>query len=230
MPAEERRPALGASLAHFRGTTRRALGLAVIAGLALLVVGCGGTGENGTPTKRDRSKEAGIRSEGQGPATRGQPEEGPRQAGSRRASDPSGPGPQGIPGMDADAVAAIFLKPGLECYEPVDRDVLYACSSEEDDRSLEYEGRITGRGDDLVSTVEARVLREEGSGDFGLASQPYFGLLSTQLEYRGSNKKRAYEFVSQNLDSTKANTTIGTAQWTMTTSRDRKTLVVAPGE
>jgi hypothetical protein len=179
-------------------------------GLLLLVFGCG---ENATPTKADRS-------ESQRPATRAQPDEDPSQAG--RA-------PRSIPGMDADAVAAVFLKPGLECYEPVDRDVLYACSSEEeDDVPLVYGGRITGGGD-LVSTVEARVIRK-GSEDFDLASRPYFGLLGTQLEYRGANKKRAYGFVSRNLDSAKANTTIGAAEWTMTTSRDRKTLVVAPAQ
>ena len=186
----------------FRRVATPALGLAVMLGMALLLFGCG---ENATTKKADRS-------EGQRPETRGRPDEGPGS----------------IPGMDADAVAAIFLKPGLECYEPVNRDVLYACSSEEEeDMPLLYGGRITGSGDDLVSTVEARVIRK-GSGDFGLASRPYFGLLGTQLEYRGADKERAYKFVSRNLDSAKANTTIGTAEWTIMTSRDRKTLVVAP--
>jgi hypothetical protein len=56
--------------------------------------------------------------------------------------------------MNADAVAAIFLKPGLECFDPVDRDVLYACSSEDNhDMSLLYDGKITGSDVDLVSTV-----------------------------------------------------------------------------
>lgn len=175
-------------------------------GLALLLVlGCG---ENATPTTAERPE---------GQATRGQPDE---------VSPEPGRAPRSIPGMDADAVAAVFLKPGLECYEPVDRNVLYACSSEEDDLPLLYRGRITG-GDDLVSTVKARVLRK-GPTDFGLASRPYFGLISTQLEYRGANKKRAYRFVSRNLDTTKANATIGAAEWTMTASRNRKTLVVAP--
>jgi hypothetical protein len=194
------------------------------------------------PTKTDHSKEAGVRFESQRSATRGQPNEASHQAGSadrnsqgkgpetaaRPASNPPGRGTRTIPGMAADAVAAIFLKPGLECYEPVNRDVLYACSSEEEeDMPLLYGGRITGSGDDLVSTVEARVIRK-GSGDFGLASRPYFGLLGTQLEYRGADKERAYKFVSRNLDSAKANTTIGAAEWTIMTSRDRKTLVVAP--
>ncbi len=131
--------------------------------------------------------------------------------------------------MNADAVAAVFLKPGLECWQPVDRDVLYACSSEGTHDLLSFEGKITGRGIDLVSTVEARVARE-GSGDFGLASQSFFGLLSTQLQYRGANKKRAYEFVTSNLNSPRANITIGAVEWTLTTSQDRKILTVAPGE
>jgi hypothetical protein len=132
--------------------------------------------------------------------------------------------------MNADAVVAIFLKPRLECWEPVDRDVLYACRREENhDLPLSFEGKITGRGIDLVSTVEARVARE-GSGNFRLASQPFFGLLSTQLEYRGADKKRAYGFVTSNLNSPRANTTIGAAKWTLTTSHGRKILTVALGE
>jgi hypothetical protein len=215
--------------------------LAVMLSLVLLVTGCD---ENETPTKADHSKEAGVRSEGQRSATRGQPNEASHQAGSadrnsqgkgpetaaRPASNPPGRGTRTIPGMDADAVAAIFPKPGPECFEPVDRDVLYACSSEDNhDLPLLYGGKITGRGLDLLSTVETRVARE-GSGDFSLASQPFLGLLSTQLEYRGANKKTAYEFVSRNLDSTKANTTIGAAEWTITSFHDCKILTVAPGE
>ena len=106
----------------------------MILGLVLLVTGCD---ESETPTQADHSKEAGVRSEGQRSATRGQPNEASHQAGSadrnsqgkgpetaaRPASNPPGRGPRTIPGMDADTVAAIFLKPGLECFEPVDRDV-----------------------------------------------------------------------------------------------------------
>jgi hypothetical protein len=228
--------------ALFRRVAKQTFGLAVVLGLVLLVIGCEGTDENGTPTNADRSNEAKVRSEGQQAATRGQPNERSGQAGSadrnsqgegpetaaRPASDASGRGRQTIPGMSADAVAAVFLKPGLECWEPVDRDVLYACSSEGNhDLPLSFGGKIRGREIDLVSTVEARVARE-GSGDFGLASQPFFGLLSTQLQYRGANKERAYEFVTRNLNSPRASTTIGAAEWTITTSHDRSILTVAP--
>ncbi len=208
------------SLALFCRVMKHALGLGVMLGLVLLVTGCDGEDQNGTPTRTDHSTEAGVRPEGQRSATRGQPNEGSR---------PPSRGSQSIPGMNADAVAAIFLKPGLECWEPVERGVLYACSGEENhDLPLLYEGKITGRGIDLVSTVEARIYRS-GSKDFGLSSQPFFGLLSTQLEYRGADKERAYEFVNRNLNSTRANTTIGAAEWTITTSHDRKILLVAPG-
>jgi hypothetical protein len=194
---------------------KQALGLAVMVGLVLLITGCG---ESGTSTKADRSGSAHRNPQGEG-----------RASAARPASDAPGSGPQTIPGMNADAVAAIFLKPGLECFDPVDRDVLYACSSEDNhDLHLLYDGKVMGHGADLVSTVWARVAREENSGGFGLASQPFFGLLSAQLEYRGADKKRAYEFVSRNLNSTRANTTIGAAEWTITTSRDSKTLLVTP--
>jgi hypothetical protein len=243
VPTGERGSEAGVSGALFRRVAKQTFGLAVVLGLVLLVIGCEGTHENGTPTNADRSNEAKVRSEGQQAATRGQPNERSGQAGSadrnsqgkgpetaaRPASDASGRGRQTIPGMSADAVAAVFLKPGLECWQPVDRDVLYACSSEGTHDLLSFGGKITGRGIDLVSTVEARVIRE-GSGDFGLASQPFFSLLSTQLEYRGANKERAYEFVTSNLDSPKASTTIGAAKWTITNSHDRTILMVAPGE
>ena len=214
MPTGVRGSASGASRTLFRRVAKQTLGLAVVLGLVLLVIGCEGTDEHGTPTNADRSKGAGVRSEVQRAATRGQPNESSRPAGSADRNsqgkgpeaaarlDPNAPGrgPQTIPGMNADAVAAIFLKPGLECWEPVDRDVLYVCSSEGNhDLPLSFGGKITGHGIDLVSTVEARVARE-GFGAFRLASQPFFGLLSTQLEYRGADKKRAYEFVTSNLN------------------------------
>jgi hypothetical protein len=157
----------GASPALFRRAMKQALGLAVMLGLMLLVTGCNGSG---TPTKADHSGSAARNAQGEGTTSAARP-----------ASDAPGSGPQTIPGMNADAVAAIFLKPGLECFDPVDRDVLYACSSEDNhDMSLLYDGKITGSDVDLVSTVWARVAREEGSGGFGLASQPFFGLLSAQ--------------------------------------------------
>ena len=203
---------MGASLVLFCRVVKHALGLAVMLGLVLLVIGCGGDDQNGMPTRADHSRKV----QRSGPETAARP-----------ASNPPG---RGIPGMNADAVASIFLKPGLECWEPVERSVLYACSGEGiHDLPLLYEGKITGRGIDLVSTVEARVYRR-GSKDFGLSSQPFLGLLSTQLEYRGADKERAYEFVNRNLNNTRANTTIGAAEWTITTSHDRKILLVATGE
>jgi len=146
VPTGERGSVSGTSPALFRRVTKQALGLALMLGLVLLVIGCG---ERGMPTKADRSS-----SHQSGPADR---KVEPTSA-ARPASDPPGRGPQTIPGMNADAVAAIFLKPGLECFEPVDRDVLYACSSEDNhDLPLLYDGKITGSDTDLVSTVWARV-------------------------------------------------------------------------
>jgi hypothetical protein len=130
--------------------------------------------------------------------------------------------------LNADAVLATFLKPGLECRQGVDRGVLYACTSEENHNlTLLYEGKVTGRSTDRVSGVEARVFRR-GTEDFELASQPFFGLLATQLEYRGADGERAYKFVNHNLASEKATATIGTARWTIETSDDSKALKVAP--
>ncbi len=83
MPTGERGSEAGVSGALFRRVAKQTLGLAVVLGLVLLVIGCEGTDENGRPTNADRSKEAGVRSEGQRAATRGQPnEEGSRPAGS----------------------------------------------------------------------------------------------------------------------------------------------------
>jgi len=129
--------------------------------------------------------------------------------------------------MNADAVLATFLTPGLECRQQVDGGVLYTCSSEENhDLTLLYEGKIMGRSTDRVSGVEARVFRR-GTEDFELASQPFFGFLATQLEYRGADGKRAYEFVNHNLRRRNATTTIGKARWTIETSDDSKVLKVA---
>jgi len=132
--------------------------------------------------------------------------------------------------MNADAVAALFLRPGLECLEPVDGDVLYACTSEENPNlTLLYEGEVEGRAADRVSGVEARVHRR-GGADFGVASQPFFGLLATHLEYSGADRERAYGFVNRNLNSEEAATVIGAAEWTMSNSHDRKVLTVVAAE
>ena len=96
-----------------------------------------------------------------------------------------------IPGMNADAVLATFLKPGLECWKPIRRDVLYSCSGEENPNlTLLYEGEITGRTTDQVSGVDVRVFRR-GAEDFEQASQPFLGMIATQLKYRGADKNHS---------------------------------------
>ena len=229
-------------LAPSHRAPRRPLGLAVMLGLVFLVFGCGGSGasrtSHGGPEKSDAYPE--------GKRTRSahatQPERASYEAGiarkdSRRTGPPTATrptpnppsrGPRGIPGMNADAVAEIFLKPGLECSQPVDKGTLYACTSEDNPSlSLLYEGNIAGRSADQVSGVHARVFRRV-PGDFGVASQPFFGLLATQLQYSGADRKKAYKFLTRNLDSKQTTITIGAAKWTITTSKDRKALTVAP--
>jgi hypothetical protein len=130
--------------------------------------------------------------------------------------------------MNAEAVLTTFLKPGLECWQPIKRGVLYRCSGEENQNLiLLYEGEITGRTPDQVSGVEARVFRR-GTEDFEQASQPFLGMIATQFKYQGADKNEAYEFVNQNLSSDKATTTIGEATWTMTSSEGSKELTITP--
>ena len=128
--------------------------------------------------------------------------------------------------MNAETALTTLQLPGLECWQPVDRAVLYACSGDENPDLL-YEARIMGSDADEVSGVEARVFRQ-GTGNFELASQPFFGLLSAQLRYRGANSSKAFGFVSRNLNSRKAVTTIGAARWTITTSGNSKELTLTP--
>ncbi len=130
--------------------------------------------------------------------------------------------------MNANAVMTTFLKPGLECWQPITRGVLYRCSGEENPQlTLLYEGEITGRTNDKVSGVDVRVFRRNAK-DFEQASQPFLGMIATQLKYRGADKNQAYEFVNQNLSSDKATTTIGQATWTMTNSDGSKELSIRP--
>jgi len=130
--------------------------------------------------------------------------------------------------MNSDAVLITFLKPGLECWQPITMGVLYRCSGEENpDLTLLYEGEITGRTNDKVSGVDVRVFRRDAE-DFEQASQPFLGMIATQLKYRGADKKQAYEFVNENLSSDKATTTIGEATWTMTSSDGSKELTIRP--
>lgn len=222
---------------------RRSLGLAVVLGLVPLVFGCGGSGASTTGGSFEETK-AYPESKHAASAHATRREQASNEAGlarkdSRRArpSKSARPTPdaqsresRSIPGMNADAVAAIFLKPGLECSQPVDIGTLYACTSEENPNlTLLYEGKIAGRSADRVSGVYARVFRR-ARGDFGVASQPFFGLLATQLKYSGADRETAYRFLNRNLNSTQATITIGAAKWTMTTSRDRKVLAVAPAD
>ncbi len=187
--------------------------------VALLVIGCGARGESGTSPGDDQSEGAKAYSQGQS---------NPDLAASAPNKTPGKGEPQAIAGMNADAVLTTFLKPGLECWQQVARGSLYACSSEENhDLTLRYEGEISGRSAEQVSGIEASVFRH-GTEDFDLGSQPFFGLLATQLDYRGADKKQAYEFVSRNLSGGTATITIGSARWTMETSEDSKVLKVAP--
>jgi hypothetical protein len=187
---------------------RGKLGVALFLSVVFLAVGCGA----GSGKTEQASREAG--SAGETPPV------------STPIPTPKGHELQSIPGMNADAALTTLQRPGLECWEPSDRGMLYACSSEED-LPLLYEGEIMGRAINQVSGVEARVFRRS-SKDFDMASQPFLGLLATQLEYRGADSKRAYEFVNHNLSSRRATTTIGAARWTITTSDDSKVLAVTP--
>jgi hypothetical protein len=193
--------------------------------VALFAVGCGANSGNAVSTSDDQPGE--TRS---GP----QKQEGPT-AGQKpkvlSASNqvPKRRGPQSIPGMDANAVLITFLKPGLECWQPTDRYVLYLCGSEENQNlTLLYEGKIMGlNATDQVSGVEAHVFRR-GAVDFERHSQSFLSFLATQLKYRGANKERAYEFVNDNLSGNKTTITIGEATWTMTSSDSFKELTIRP--
>ena len=74
------------SLALFCRVMKHALGLGVMLGLVLLVIGCDGEDQNGTPTRTDHSTEAGVRPEGQRSATRSRTKAHARPAAGRRAS------------------------------------------------------------------------------------------------------------------------------------------------
>jgi hypothetical protein len=218
----------------------------VLFSMVFVAIGCGANGGTAISKSEDQPGETKTDLRSHGPAAGQKPK---TEQGSGKASiakkNPQRTGPQttalstpnlapkrlepqSIPGMNADAVLITFLKPGLECWQPLERGVLYNCSSEENQKlTLLYEGKITGRTTDQVSGVEARVLRR-GTEDFEQASQPFLGLLATQLKYRGANKEQAYEFVNHNLSSVKATTTIGGAKWTIIASDDSKQLTITP--
>ena len=200
--------------------------MAVVLALTLLAMGCGANGGSGASASSDPPEES--------PYEAGLVEKDSRRTGqpnaARTAPSPPGREPRAIPGMNADDVGGLFLRPGLECLEPVEGGVLYACTSEENpNMTLLYEGEVEGRGADRVSGVEARVHRRGGT-NFGVAAQPFFGLLATHLEYSGADKERAYGFVNRNLNSEDAATVIGAAEWTMASSRNRKVLTVVAAE
>jgi hypothetical protein len=239
------------SLTLVRRARVRAVGLAgalsvVLVSVVLFAVGCGANSGSAISTSDDQPDETKTDPQRQGLTAGQKPnteqasrkasigKKNPQRTGSH-TTVPSTPNqtpkrhePQSIPGMNADAVLITFLKPGLECWQPIDRNVLYFCSSEENHNlTLLYEGKITGRATDQVSCVEARVFRR-GTEDFERASQPFLGMIATQLKYRGANKNQAYAFVNHNLSSGKATTTIGEATWTMTSSDESKELTITP--
>jgi hypothetical protein len=186
---------------------------AVLFSVALFAVGCSANGGNAISASDDQAWKT---------------KANPQRQESISGQKPKRPEPQSIPGMNADAVLTTFLKPGLECWQPNDRDVLYLCSSEENENlTLMYEGVVAGRATDKVSSVEARVSRQVAE-DFEQHSQPFLSFLATQLKYRGANKNQAYEFVNHNLNRDKATTIIGEATWTMTSSDSSKELTITP--
>jgi hypothetical protein len=185
----------------------------VLFSAVLFTVGCGTNGGNAISVSDDQP---------------GETKASPQRQGSVAGQKPKRSKPLSIPGMNADAVLITFLKPGLECWQPITRGVLYRCSGEENPHlTLLYEGEITGRTNDKVSGVNVRVFRRDAQ-DFEQASQPFLGMIATQLKYRGADKAQAYEFVNQNLSSDKATITIGEATWTMTNSDDSKALTITP--
>jgi hypothetical protein len=185
----------------------------VLFSVVLFAVGCDDNGGNAISTSDDQA---------------GVTKTGPQRQGSIPDRKPKIPEPRSIPGMNADAVLTTLLKPGLECWQPNERDVLYLCSSEENENlTLLYEGEVAGRATGQVSSVEVTVSRRGAEG-FEQHSQPFLSFLATQLKYRGVNEHQAYEFVNRNPSGGKATTTIGKATWTITSSDDSKELKITP--
>ena len=182
--------------------------------LMLLVTGCNGSG---TPTKADHSGSAARNAQGEGTTSAARP-----------ASDAPGSGPQTIPGMNAGAVAAIF-----QAGTGMLRSGRWG-------RAVRLQQRGQPRHIPAVRWQDNGQRRRPGEYGLGPGCQrrglrrlrPGFATLlrpaQRPAEYREADKKRAYEFVSRNLNSTRANTTIGAAEWTIATSRDSKTLLVTP--
>jgi hypothetical protein len=243
VPTEGRFSALSLARHLSPRWTRRLLGLVgTLSVMLLLTVGCGASGESRPLTGGDQSKETEACPVDQRPAAsqkskteqsstkdcvaQNRPQGSEPATRVRSTPNPQGAGPKSILGVNAEATLSILQKPGLECWQPADREVLYSCSGDENPDLL-YEARIRGSSADEVSGIEARVVWR-GTGHFEQASRPFFGLLSAQLHYRGSNSTRAFEFVNRNVSSRMATTTIGAAKWTMTTSDDSKELTLTP--
>ena len=210
------------------GALRVALISVVLFSVVLFGVGCGSNSGSAVSTSDDKPEGTWTGPQRHEPSAGQKPntQQDSRQADIQQKG-PQRTGPH-IAGMNADAVLTTFLKPGLECWQPIKRGVLYRCSGEENQNLiLLYEGEIEGRTPAQVSGVEARVFRR-GTEDFEQASQPFLGMIATQFKYRGADKNQAYEFVNHNLSSDKATTTIGEATWTMTNSDDSKELTITP--
>jgi hypothetical protein len=199
----------------------------VLFGVVLFAVGCGANSGSAGPTSADKPEGLGTGPQRHGPTAGQKPntQHDSRQADTAQSLQGTG---SHIPSMNANAVLTTLLKPGLECWQPITRGVLYRCSGEENpDLTLLYEGEITGRTNDKVNGVDVRVFRRD-TEDFEQDAQPFLGMIATQLKYRGADKNEAYKFVNQNLSSDKATTTIGEARWTMTSSDSFKELTVRP--
>jgi hypothetical protein len=185
----------------------------VLFSVVLFAVGCGDNGGDAVSASDEQS---------------GKTQANPQRQETIPDRKPKIPEPQSIPGMNADAVLTTLLKPGLECWQPSDKDVLYLCSSEENENlTLLYEGEVAGRATGQVSSVEVTVSRRGAEG-FEQHSQPFLSFLATQLKYRGVNEHQAYEFVNRNPSGGKATTTIGEATWIMSSSDDSKVLTITP--
>lgn len=213
-----------------RGSARLQSTLAVALGVAILAVGCGEAGRGEASPPGDQPKDGETFSEGRRGDVAKKDAEG---TGSETTSNAQAEkqDPRSVPGMNADAVAVILMKPDLECMQPVAPGLLYSCSGEDDPHAdPTYEGRVTGYGRDRVSGVEARICGRDDA-DFQVVSRAFLGLIVTQLRYWGyedTDRERVYRFVNHNLSSKQASTSVGAAEWTIRTSEDCRVLTVMP--
>jgi len=242
VPTERRFSALSLVQHISAGWMRRLFGLVGILSVMLsLTVGCGASGEIRPPTgghaketeacALDQRPAASQNSKTERPSTtdcvaQKSPQGDETATRARSTTNRHGTGPKSILGVNAGDALSTLQKPGLECWQPAGRDVLYACSGDENPDLL-YEAKIRGSSADEVSGIDARLIRQD-TGQFEQASRTFFGLLSAQLHYRGADRTRAFEFVNRNLTRRMATTTIGEAEWTMTTSDGFKEVTLRP--